>query len=164
MSEIKLLPLEIINEIAAGEVIEKPSAVIKELIENSIDAKANRINISIILDKKYQILVSDNGVGIDKDYIEKSIERYATSKMQNTSLANISTLGFRGEALYSIANASDLTVISRNKRMQEAREIQISFGEVVKNIPSKGNYGTPVLGKDLFRNLPVRKKFLTLVC
>ena len=160
MIEIKLLSLDVINEIAAGEVIEKPNAVVKELIENSIDSKCSRVTIEIVLGGIKKILVSDNGQGIDQQYLEKSVQRHATSKMHTDSLKNINTLGFRGEALYAIAHASNLTIISRNKEMTEAQELKVSFGRVIKNTPAKGNYGTTVIVEDLFKNLPVRRKFL----
>ncbi len=160
MEEIKLLSEDIINEIAAGEVIEKPSAVVKELIENSIDAKATNISIHIELGGIKKIIVSDDGIGIDKEYIFKAIQRHATSKMKNKTLENIVTLGFRGEALYSISNASELEIISKNKNMEEAWQINIAYGKILSNKPSKGTDGTQVIVKNLFENLPVRKKFL----
>ncbi len=160
MTEIKLLSAEVINEIAAGEVIEKPNAVVKELIENSIDSKCNRVDIEIVLGGIKKILVSDDGEGIDSQYLEKSVQRHATSKMHTNSLKNIDTLGFRGEALYAIANASALTIISRKKEMTEAKELKVLFGKVIKNAPAKGNFGTQVIVEDLFKKLPVRRKFL----
>ena len=160
MTEIKLLSLEIINEIAAGEVIEKPNAVVKELIENAIDSKCNKIDIEILAGGIKKILVSDDGEGIDEQYLEKAIQRHATSKMHTDSLKNINTLGFRGEALYAIANASQLTIISRKKEMTESKELKVLFGKVIKKAPAKGNYGTKVVVEDLFKKLPVRRKFL----
>ena len=114
MTEIKLLSVDVINEIAAGEVIEKPNAVVKELIENSIDSKCNRVSVEIVSGGIKKILVSDNGRGIDEQYLEKAVQKHATSKIHSTSLKNINSLGFRGEALYAIANASELTITSRN--------------------------------------------------
>ncbi len=160
MEEIKLLSLEVINEIAAGEVIEKPSAVVKELIENSIDAKSKRIDVNIVSGGIRKILVVDDGIGINDRYIEKSILRHATSKMNNNTLNNIKSLGFRGEALYAIANASNLSIISRTKNMNTARKLEVSFGEIKKNSPHKGNIGTIICVEELFKRLPVRKKFL----
>ncbi len=160
MNEIKLLPPQIINEIAAGEVIDRPVSIVKELVENSIDALANRINIDIISGEESKIKVSDNGIGIEKRYIETSVKRHATSKLKKNSLHEISTLGFRGEALNAIANASDFKMISKTKTMSEAYELNILFGEVIDFRPSKGNLGTSILVEELFKRLPVRKKFL----
>ena len=160
MTEIKILSVDVINEIAAGEVIEKPNAVVKELIENSIDSKCSRVTVEIVSGGIKKILVSDDGRGIDEQYLEKAVQKHATSKMHSASLKNINSLGFRGEALYAIANASELTIISRNKEMTEARELKVLFGKVIKNTPAKGNYGTTVIVEDLFKKLPVRRKFL----
>jgi DNA mismatch repair protein MutL len=160
MTEIKLLSVDVINEIAAGEVIEKPNSVVKELIENSIDSKCSRVNVEIVSGGIKKILVSDDGRGIDEQYLEKAVQKHATSKMHSASLKNINSLGFRGEALYAIANASELTIISRNKEMTEARELKVLFGKVIKNTPAKGNYGTTAIVEDLFKKLPVRRKFL----
>ena len=160
MQEINLLPLEIINEIAAGEVIERPVAVVKELVENSIDARASKITISIEQGGISKILVSDNGIGIKKKYIETSVGRHTTSKLNMRTLNNIITLGFRGEALHSISNASEFTMISRTKDSPEAYELKVTFGKSLSIKPSKGNEGTYIKVENIFRNLPVRKKFL----
>ena len=160
MQEINLLPPEIINEIAAGEVIERPVAVVKELIENSIDAKASKITISIEEGGISKIVVSDNGIGIERKYIETSVGRHTTSKLNMRTLNNIITLGFRGEALHSISNASEFTMISRTKDSTEAYELKVIFGKPLSIKPSKGNVGTQIKVENIFRNLPVRKKFL----
>ena len=160
MNKIKLLPSNIINEIAAGEVIERPVAVVKELIENSIDAKSTRISINIVSGGVSKIIVSDNGNGIDKKYMEISIEKHTTSKLKGESLINIGTLGFRGEALNSISNASEFTIISKNKSFSEAFNLKVLYGRKVSLTPSKGNIGTIVKVENLFKYLPVRKKFL----
>ena len=171
MQEINLLPPEIINEIAAGEVIERPVAVVKELIENSIDAKASKIIISIEEGGISKIVVSDNGIGIERKYIETSVGRHTTSKLNMRTLNNIITLGFRGEALHSISNASEFTMISRTKDSTEAYELKVIYGKPLIIKPSKGNEGTHIKVENLFKNLPVRKKFLksenveiTLLC
>ena len=130
MYEINLLPTEIINEIAAGEVIERPVAVVKELIENSIDANANNIKVSIEAGGISKIVVSDNGRGIDKKFIEKSVNRHTTSKLNMHTLNSVITLGFRGEALYSISNASEFTMITRTKNSTEACELKVKFGKL----------------------------------
>ena len=115
MTEIKLLSVDVINEIAAGEVIERPNAVVKELIENSIDSQCSRVTVNIVSGGIKKILVSDDGRGVDEQYLEKAVRKHATSKMHSANLKNINSLGFRGEALYAIANASELTIISKNK-------------------------------------------------
>ncbi len=160
MQKINLLPPEIINEIAAGEVIERPVAVVKELIENSIDARASKITISIEEGGISKIVVSDNGIGIEQKYIETAIGRHTTSKLNMRTLNNIVTLGFRGEALHSISNASEFTMISRTKDSTEAYELKVIFGKPLSIKPSKGNIGTFIKVENIFRNLPVRKKFL----
>ena len=160
MNKIKLLPTNIINEIAAGEVIERPVAVVKELIENSIDAKSTKISINIVSGGVSKIIVSDNGNGIDKKDIEISVEKYTTSKLKGDSLNNIGTLGFRGEALNSISNASEFTIISKNRNFSEAFNLKVLYGKKVSLTPSKGNLGTIVKVENLFKYLPVRKKFL----
>ncbi len=160
MNRIKLLPANIINEIAAGEVIERPVAVVKELIENSIDSKASNISINILSGGLSKIIVSDNGNGIDKKYLEISVDKHTTSKLSNESLSNIQTLGFRGEALNSISHASEFTIISRNDTSTEAYMLKVSYGIKARLMPSKGNIGTTVKVESLFKNLPVRKKFL----
>ena len=160
MQEINLLPPEIINEIAAGEVIERPVAVVKELIENSIDARASKITINIEKGGISKIAVSDNGIGIEQKYIETSVGKHTTSKLNMRSLNNIITLGFRGEALHSISNASEFTMISRTKDSTEAYELKVIFGKLLSIKPSKGNVGTFIKVENIFKNLPVRKKFL----
>ena len=160
MQKINLLPPEIINEIAAGEVIERPVAVVKELIENAIDARASKIKISIEEGGISKIIVSDNGIGIEQKYIETAVGRHTTSKLNMCTLNNIITLGFRGEALHSISNASEFTMISRTKDSTEAYELKVIFGKPLSIKPSKGNLGTFIKIENIFRNLPVRKKFL----
>ena len=103
---IKILPDQVVNKIAAGEVIERPSSVVKELVENSLDANANKIEIHVRGGGKTEIIVIDDGMGISKDEVFLSVKRHATSKLTNENLVKISTLGFRGEALSSISSLS----------------------------------------------------------
>jgi len=154
---INLLPDEIINQIAAGEVIENPSAVIKELIENSIDAKSTQIDIEIEDYGLKNILIKDNGVGISKQDLLKAPLRHATSKIKNfADLYHIKTMGFRGEALASIFSVAKTKIIS--KQNNDAYEITSQNKTQVKN--SACSKGTLIEVQDLFYNTPARKKYL----
>jgi DNA mismatch repair protein MutL len=160
MSNIKVLDEVLINKIAAGEVIERPASVVKELIENSIDAKANKIFISIKEGGKSMIRVTDDGVGMDKVDAALCVTRHATSKINDVDdLFNINSLGFRGEALASIASISN-TNIKTNNGESEGVSIKIKGGEIVSNEPIAIPRGTTVIVKNLFYNVPVRKKHL----
>ena len=130
MSKINLLSEDLINKIAAGEVIERPASVVKEFIENSLDAGATRINIDIEDSGKRLIRVSDNGEGMDQEDAERSILRHATSKIKDDrDLFSIHTLGFRGEALASIAAVSHLTLITKPKDKLEGFQIIVECPE-----------------------------------
>jgi len=161
MSDIKVLDENLINKIAAGEVIERPASVIKELIENSIDANATQISIDIEQAGTKLIRVKDNGKGMKNEDAEKCFLRHATSKIETVEdLFAINTLGFRGEALSSIAAVSNLTIISKHEFKDEGLEIEIEGG-VLKNKKLAGcPVGTIVEVKNLFFNTPVREKFL----
>lgn len=155
---IRLLDSKIINQIAAGEVIENPSALIKELIENSIDANSNQIEIIIENSGFTKIQIKDNGDGITKEDLLKAPLRHATSKIKNfDDLYNINTLGFRGEALASIFSVAKSKIISRVKD-NEAYEISYQNLEEIKL--SASEYGTTIIIEDLFYNTPARKKYL----
>ena len=160
MHKIIKLSDEIINEIAAGEVIDRPSSVIKELLENAVDAEAKNIVITTHQGGKTKISVNDDGFGIDEKYIKLSVKRHATSKLYAKDISNIKSLGFRGEALYSIASASKLTIISKTLTMNHARSLVVNKNIILEIKPAKGNVGTTVIVKNLFQNMPVRKKFL----
>jgi len=160
MSEIKRLSKDVILKIAAGEVIERPASVIKELIENSLDAKAEDITIEIINAGKDLIKVSDNGQGISKEDLPLAIERHATSKINNEEdLNKIRSLGFRGEALASIAAVSRLTIITKKTNALYGAKL-VCEGEKVTVQDASSNTGTTIIVKDLFYNTPARKKFL----
>lgn len=160
MPLIKVLPVELRNKIAAGEVIERPASVVKELIENSIDAGSTEIKIEILNGGRGLIRVTDNGSGMDREDALLSIERHATSKLfTEEDLFNIKTMGFRGEALPSIASVSKMRIITGMKGSNSGTLIEIHGGEIreVKDYPA---IGTAVEVRDLFYNTPVRKKFM----
>ncbi|MDK2849514.1 MAG: mismatch repair protein MutL [Candidatus Woesearchaeota archaeon] len=160
MNHIKKLPKEVILKIAAGEVVERPASVVKELIENSLDAKADSITIEIINAGKDLIKVSDNGLGISKEDLPLAIERHATSKINDEEdLNKIRSLGFRGEALASIAAVSRLTIISKKSESLYGAKLTYEDKNVIIQDASANN-GTTVIVKDLFYNTPARKKFL----
>lgn len=159
MSKINLLDKEIFNLIAAGEVVEKPASIVKELVENSIDAGANNITIEVKNGGRY-IRVSDNGCGIEKDDLSKAFMPHATSKIaKKEDLEKIGTLGFRGEALSSIAAVSKVTTLSKTKD-GDGNKIYIEGGEVVEISPAGCMDGTTMIIEDIFFNVPARAKFL----
>ncbi len=159
MARIKQLSKHLINQIAAGEVIERPASVVKELTENSIDAGATRISIEIANDCR-DIRVADNGSGIHPDDIMLAFSKHATSKLQNDEdLFDIHTLGFRGEALASIISISKLTCITRTKDFETGTKVKCENSEV-KQVETGCAVGTIMEIKDLFYNVPVRLKFL----
>jgi DNA mismatch repair protein MutL len=159
MPRINVLPLNLRNKIAAGEVVERPASVVKELMENSIDAGASRIEIDISKAGRRLIKVSDNGVGMDREDALLAFERYATSKIKDENdLFNIRTMGFRGEALSSIASVSKVRLITSHQD-ETGTCIEIIGGDVkeIKDCPA---IGTTIEIKDLFFNTPARRKFL----
>ncbi|NQT29156.1 MAG: DNA mismatch repair endonuclease MutL [Candidatus Saganbacteria bacterium] len=161
VSKIKILSEDLINKIAAGEVIERPASVVKELIENSIDAAATKITIEIQAAGRKLIRVSDNGHGMDKEEVLLSVERHSTSKISKLDdLFNIQSLGFRGEALPSIASVSRFEVLSRSKNNDAGTELKLEGGKDQSSAEAGCPQGTTVSIKDLFFNTPARKKFL----
>lgn len=159
MGYIKQLPEELIKKIAAGEVIERPASVVKELVENSIDAGATKIEIEIDCSGKH-IKVSDNGMGIDPDDIDLLFSRHATSKIRRfDDLWNIDTLGFRGEALSSVSSVSKITCRSKHINQEYGFEIKVIDGKISKK-SSAVSIGTVFEIDDLFYNVPARQKFL----
>lgn len=156
---IRHLSETIINQIAAGEVIERPASVVKELVENAIDAGASRIEIVTAGGGKGLIRVSDNGCGIPIDELPLAISRHCTSKMGD-DVHDIRSLGFRGEALPSIGSVSKLKVTSRTKESETAAEITVTAGHVEKPRPAAANCGTIVEVRDLFFVTPARLKFM----
>ena len=159
MNNIKKLPDNLINQIAAGEVIERPSSALKELIENSIDAGASKISISLSEGGKTLIEVIDDGMGMNLHDLKMCLERHATSKINDGDLININSLGFRGEALPSIGSIANLVIESYDKLKDEAWKISIINNK--KNIePSLIRFGTKVIITDLFIKVPARLKFM----
>ncbi len=157
-SPIYLLPEDLINKIAAGEVIERPASVIKELIENSLDAGATEIEVQVEVYGKRLIRVADNGCGMGREDAERSLLRHATSKIREVAdLFSISTLGFRGEALASIAAVSRLTITTRKKGDDTGYKVADSISAAV---PAAAQEGTVVEVRELFHNTPARRKFL----
>ena len=139
--EIRRLPENLINQIAAGEVVERPASALKELVENSIDAQASQIDIIIDDGGKHLISVSDNGIGINKHELPLAIERHATSKLPSDDLVIIEHLGFRGEALPSIAAVSELNIQTRAKNSKDAWSIDVIAGQVNEVYPSSRQIG-----------------------
>jgi DNA mismatch repair protein MutL len=161
MGKIKILSEEVANRIAAGEVIERPVSVVKELVENSIDSGADQISIFIENGGKSLIQVIDNGCGMTEDDALQSFERHATSKIKTVSdIFNISSLGFRGEALPSIASVSELNMVTRHETSDTATKIDFSGGRFTNLSQASANKGTSITVKRIFFNIPARKKFL----
>lgn len=163
---IRRLPATAVNRIAAGEVIERPAAAVKELVENAIDAGATRISISLLEGGKREIVVEDDGCGMDPDDLLLAVERHATSKLSASAdgaidLHNIATLGFRGEALPSIGAVARLEIVSRRATDAEASRVLVDGGVLTGPAPSAfAGHGTRVAVRDLFYATPARLKFL----
>ncbi len=161
MGKILVLPPEIARKIAAGEVVEKPLSVVKELVENSLDAKADFIEVEIVEGGKKKIVVKDNGEGILREDLPLIFKRHSTSKIKNVEdLENILTFGFRGEALSSIAEISKITIITATETDDTSSKISFFSGEISEIESEAYRKGTTVIVEDLFYNLPARKNFL----
>jgi len=157
---IRRLPETVVNRIAAGEVVERPASAVKELVENSLDAGASRIDIAVRNAGKSLIAVTDDGCGMSREELLLSIERHATSKLPDDDLFFISTLGFRGEALPSIASVSRMSITSRTANSDEAWQLTIEGGKLGQPAPASGSKGTRIEVRDLFFATPARLKFL----
>jgi DNA mismatch repair protein MutL len=158
---IRVLPNELIDQIAAGEVIERPASVVKELVENSLDAGAERIDIDVERGGIGLIRVRDDGVGMNAEELTLALSRHATSKIASLAdLEAVSTLGFRGEALPSIASVSRLRLLSRPRHGERAAEVGVDGGQLTPLRPAPHPAGTSVEIRDLFFNVPARRKFV----
>ncbi len=157
---IRLLPAHLVNQIAAGEVVERPAAAVKELVENALDAGARRISIVTREGGLGSIMVQDDGQGMTREELKLAIQRHATSKLPSDDLLQINSFGFRGEALPSIGAVSRLSIISRAKGSSEAWEIRGEGGQVSEPVPASLNAGTRIEVRDLFYATPARLKFL----
>jgi DNA mismatch repair protein MutL len=157
---IRLLSPQTVNRIAAGEVIERPAAAVKELVENALDAGARRIEVILAGGGIARIEVIDDGCGIAREQLALALERHATSKLADEALVRIATLGFRGEALPSIGAAAKLTLISRPAAQDAAYRICVAGGSVSEVMPAAGAAGTRAIVEDLFYATPARRKFL----
>ena len=163
MNRIKLLSEQVANQIAAGEVVERPASVVKELVENSLDAEAQKITVEIGAGGRSLIRVTDDGFGMSRDDALLSLERHATSKIQRAEdLASIATMGFRGEAVPSIASVSrfTLTTRERNSDSPEGSQIIVNGGTIAEVKAAGSAPGTSIEVRQLFYNLPARRKFL----
>src|SRR5262249_44146307 len=160
---IRLLPEQVANQIAAGEVIERPASVVKELVENALDAEASRITVEIQAGGRSLVRVADDGIGMSRDDALLSLGRHATSKIKRAEdLAAISTMGFRGEAVPSIASVSRfvLTTRERDSDSPEGTRIVVNGGKIVEVKAAGAAPGTSIEVRQIFFNLPARRKFL----
>src|SRR5213592_3427058 len=161
MGRIHVLPEHVANKIAAGEVVERPASVVKELLENALDAGARRIQIQVEAGGKKLIQITDDGCGMVRDYALLAFERHATSKIKDADdLLSIATLGFRGEALPSIASVSRLRLETRAADESSGTLIEINGGKMQKVEDAGVPSGTSITVCDLFYNIPARRKFL----
>jgi DNA mismatch repair protein MutL len=158
---IQRLPDDVISKIAAGEVVERPASVVKELLENALDAQATHIHIDIAEGGRRRIRISDDGAGIPANEVELALTRHATSKLRNADdLQFINTLGFRGEALASIAAVSQLTLVTRHRDEDIGTQARVEGGIIVQQKPIGAPAGTVITIENLFFNTPARLKFL----
>ena len=161
MGSINVLPFSVANLIAAGEVVDRPASVIKELMENAIDAGATRLTVEIQNGGVTLMRVTDNGCGMTAEDLPVAIRRHATSKIRDAAdLDGILTLGFRGEALAAIAAVSDMRILSKTKDAPFGTMLEAHGGEIVSLSEQGCSEGTSVIVENLFANVPARRKFL----
>src|SRR5262245_61827701 len=161
MPSIRQLPPSVVNKIAAGEVIERPASVVKELLENSVDAGATRIDVVLGQGGTDLVRVVDNGCGIAAEELPLAVASHATSKIADADdLFRVGTFGFRGEALASIAEVSQFTIRSRQAEHDAGHEVQVIGGTKHDVVPCGCPVGTAIEVRNLFYNTPVRRKFL----
>src|SRR3954453_6148234 len=161
MGRIRILPDQVANKIAAGEVVERPASVVKELLENSLDAGSTRFRIEVESGGRRLIRIVDDGCGMLRDDALLAFERHATSKLRDVKdLLSISTLGFRGEALPSIASVSRLLLETRSMEEATGTRIEIAGGKMLRCEEAALGGGTAITVRDLFHNVPARRKFL----
>src|SRR5277367_1720433 len=161
MGRIRVLPDQVANKIAAGEVVERPASVVKELLENSLDAGATSLLLEVESGGRRLIRIADDGCGMLRDDALLAFERHATSKLRDVKdLLSISTLGFRGEALPSIASVSRLVLETRSAEETTGTRIEIAGGKMLRCEEAALGGGTAITVRDLFFNVPARKKFL----
>jgi DNA mismatch repair protein MutL len=158
--KIRQLPSVVVNRIAAGEVIERPAAAVKELVENAIDAGASRIEIVLRDGGQSLIAVGDDGAGMERDELDLAVERHCTSKLPDDDIIEIKALGFRGEALPSIGAVSRMRIISRTRGAESAWAIAVEGGAKRAPAPAAHPPGTRVEVRDLFFATPARLKFM----
>ncbi|MCB9678513.1 MAG: DNA mismatch repair endonuclease MutL [Alphaproteobacteria bacterium] len=161
MSVVRVLPDQVVNQIAAGEVVERPASVIKELVENSLDAGASRVEVQLVGGGAERIRITDDGVGMDREDAMMCLERHATSKIGSAEdLEHIGSLGFRGEAIPSIASVSRFALLTRPADLEEGVRIKVEGGEIASVRAAGCAPGTEIDVRDLFFNIPARRKFL----
>ena len=164
IKNVQLLDTNTANQIAAGEVVEKPASVVKELVENALDAGADKVEVTIFAGGTEYIRVVDNGSGMTEENAKLAVLRHATSKITTAEdLMSLNTLGFRGEALPSIASVSNFTLLTRPESEEFATSIRIDGGENMECSSAGGNAGTTIIVENLFFNVPARRKFLKTV-
>lgn len=160
MPQIRRLPTELVNRIAAGEVVERPAAALKELVENAIDAGARRIGVVLTDGGLTRLEVTDDGCGMSPDEMALALERHATSKLPDEAIELVNTLGFRGEALPSIASVARLTLESRARGATDGWRRVVDHGDVIEDAPAALPVGTRVRVEQIFARVPARRKFL----
>src|ERR1022692_2666934 len=161
MGRIRILPTDLANQIAAGEVVERPASVVKELVENALDAGATRVKVEVEQGGVSLVRVSDDGTGMDPEDGQLAFSRHATSKIEGKDdLFSLRTFGFRGEALPSIASVAKLRLVTRARGTSEGTEVVVEGGGTARARPVGAAEGTTVEVRELFYNVPARRKFL----